>query len=97
MQKVTHYISSGWPRSKKNVPEDAADFWHIRDELYTADGIIFAGERIVIAEKLRSQMLALLHESHFGIEKKFKSSTNYVLTSYDERFRGKDIKSFNLF
>ena len=34
-----------------------------------ADGIVFSHQRIVVPQSLQSQMLSLIHESHFGIEK----------------------------
>ena len=69
LQKVLHYVMTGWPSSKKQAFPSTKPFWHLRDELHYADGILFANERIVIPAKLQSYMLSLLHESHFGIEK----------------------------
>ena len=43
--------------------------WYLRDEFLTTNGVIFAGERIVIPVKLCPYLLAMLHESHFGMEK----------------------------
>ena len=37
--------------------------------IYVADGIVFSDQRMVVPQSLRSQMLGLIHESHFRIEK----------------------------
>ena len=34
-----------------------------------ANGIVFSNQPIVVPQSLQSQMLSLIHESHFGIEK----------------------------
>ena len=69
LQKVKAFCLSGWPRSIKNVPQPVRPFWHKRDVLHVADDIVFADQRIVVPAALQTQMLALIHESHFGIEK----------------------------
>ena len=38
-------------------------------EMSTSDGLLFAGERIVIPESMRQDMLHSLHEPHRGMEK----------------------------
>ena len=42
-------------------------YWNIRDELSTYNGIVFTGERIIIPESLRADILEILHKSHSGI------------------------------
>ena len=39
------------------------------DELSNIDGVIMKGQRVVVPEKMRAQMLNLIHEGHMGIEK----------------------------
>ena len=69
MQKVKLYCQTTWPRSQKNVIFSARLYWNIRDTLYVADGIVFSDQRIVVPQSLQSQMLGLIHESQFGVEK----------------------------
>ena len=38
-------------------------------ELSVVDGVLLKGERVVVPESLKAQMLTLIHEGHFGIEK----------------------------
>ena len=39
------------------------------DELCVVDGVILMGERVVVPDNLKAQMLTLIHEGHLGIEK----------------------------
>ena len=38
-------------------------------ELSVVDGVLLKGERVVVPESLKAQMLTLIHEGHLGIEK----------------------------
>ena len=69
LQKVKLYCQTTWPRSQKNVVFSVCPHWNIRYTLYVTDGIVFSDQRIVVPQSLQSQMLGLIHESHFGIEK----------------------------
>ena len=69
LQQIKRLILDGWPKSIKGIPAEARPYWNIRDELHIAEGVIFVGERVVIPEQLRKQMLLLVHESHLGAEK----------------------------
>ena len=69
LQTVVRYCQHEWPRSQKNVPVECRKYWHIRDSFYVCDGILFFGDRIFVPLQLRPEMLKLIHESHFGVEK----------------------------
>ena len=69
LQRVKKYCSTRWPKAQKNVPCDVQSYWPSRDTLHTADGIVFGSDRIVIPVRLRSHMLNLIDQSHFGMEK----------------------------
>ena len=62
-------IKSGWPGAKSAVDPRVAEYWNIRDELYEADGILFKGQKIIVPQSLRKEMLARIHEGHLGEEK----------------------------
>ena len=68
-QKVKLYRQTIWPRYQKNIIFSVRPDWNIRDTLYVPNGIVFNDQRIVVPQSLQSQMLGLIHESHFGIEK----------------------------
>lgn len=66
---VMKYVQNGWPDSRKDSHKNVDDYWNLRDELSIIDGIMFKGERIVVPEALRPEMLIKIHTSHLGIEK----------------------------
>ena len=69
LQRLLQVVMNGWPESRTAVPEDVRPYWNMRDEMSADDGLVFAGERIVIPESMRSDMLEVLHEPHMGMEK----------------------------
>ena len=67
LQMLRRTIFNGWPANKQDVPDPVMPYWNIRDELSTYNGIVFKGERIIIPESLRAEILEILHKSHSGI------------------------------
>ena len=67
LQMLRRTIFNGWPANKQDVPDPVMPYWNIRDELSTYNGIVFNGERIIIPESLRAEILEILHKSHSGI------------------------------
>ena len=39
------------------------------DELSVVDGVLLKGQRVVVPDSMKTQMLTLIHEGHLGIEK----------------------------
>ena len=58
-----------WPKKKHSASSILQDYWPVKDEVCIADGLLCVGDHIVIPSSLKSEMLALLHESHMGAEK----------------------------
>ena len=65
MKKVKIFIQDGWPAER---PPDVMPYYHICDELVYEKGIILKGERFVIPQVLRKEMLEELHHPHMGLE-----------------------------
>lgn len=61
-QNVKQYVVNGWPKSK--MP---AEFFQVKDLLTVQDGILLKGVRIYIPAVLREEMLAKIHDGHFGV------------------------------
>ncbi|KAK3085115.1 hypothetical protein FSP39_024657 [Pinctada imbricata] len=53
---------------QKSVPESLVAYFDVRDELSVQNGIVFKGNRAVIPQNLRKDMLERIHASHIGIE-----------------------------
>ena len=62
-------VYKGWPKYHRDCPVNLRPYWELRDRLSIEDGLIVVGERVIIPEPLRKQMLDNLHEGHMGIEK----------------------------
>ncbi|KAJ8887318.1 hypothetical protein PR048_013533 [Dryococelus australis] len=61
-------IKEGWPGRKSDIPECVQEYWHCRDELSVHDGTIFRGERLVVLQEMRVEILMKAHASHQGLE-----------------------------
>ena len=68
MQSLTHYIINGWPPTKDHLPQPLQTYWHFREELSVADGILLKGTRAIVPPSLRPSMLTKIHHSHRGPE-----------------------------
>ena len=67
-QELKKVILSGWAEHKQDVPNAAAPYFNVRDELAVQNGVIFRGERAVVPKSLLKEMLKLIHSSHIGVE-----------------------------
>ena len=67
-QTLMNYCRVGWPNS---CPEDPQikPYWIVRFDLSVQEDILLYRSRLVIPEKLRSEMLERLHTGHQGIVK----------------------------
>ena len=66
---ISKLIKEGWPDHRSNVSVKAREYCHHRNYLSEYDGILLKGAQIIIPQSMRNEMLVILHESHFGIEK----------------------------
>ena len=69
MGKLSQTIAGGWSIHRRDCDPLIRQYWPIRDELHVIQGVTYAGERVVISNNMRSEMLQKLHESHLGMEK----------------------------
>lgn len=67
-QSLIHHISTGFPANRQDIPATLQDFWKLRDDLSTEDGLVLYGSRLVIPISLRRHVLSRLHDSHRGVE-----------------------------
>lgn len=69
MKILKKYITDGWPDSKHMISELAKPYFHFKEELSVANGLILKNTRVVVPKSLRKDMLERIHYSHLGIEK----------------------------
>ena len=65
---LKNQIIKGWPDKRDECPMTLRDFWGYRDELSILDGLVLKGTRIIVPKSCHDEVLAKLHEGHFGIE-----------------------------
>ncbi|KAK7885968.1 hypothetical protein WMY93_025589 [Mugilogobius chulae] len=54
---------------RRHCPPLAQEYWNHRDEISEAEGIMFKGEKIIVPQSLRQDMLDRIHAGHMGVEK----------------------------
>ena len=62
-------ILHGWPETPRQVPKSIRQYWSCRNELSLEDGLIMFGERIIIPQTKREEVLQKLHYGHQGVSK----------------------------
>lgn len=67
LQSLKEVITNGWPKEKFMVPEDVKQYFSLRDEITSENDILFRGDRIIVPEKLRLNLMNRVHTSHLGI------------------------------
>ena len=65
MRKLYGYTLHGWTSTGKR---ELSFYFSLRNELTINDGLLYRGSRIVIPKAIQSEVIALLHEGHVGID-----------------------------
>lgn len=60
-------IHQGWPSDKNQTPLSIRQYWIHREDLVTANGLVFKGTRLVIPQSIRNELTQRAHASHLGI------------------------------
>lgn len=69
ISQIINYYNTGWPASKKSIPENLRHYWKLKDDIAVNDNIAYYNDRIIVPKQLRAEFLKLLHKSHNGIVK----------------------------
>ena len=57
LQSLKHYISTGWPSKRSQIPVSLHPYWNFRDELMVESGILMKNSKVLIPETLRQKYL----------------------------------------
>ena len=68
LQSLKHYISTGWPSKRSQIPMFLHPYWNFRDELTIESGILMKNSKVLIPETLKQKYLRQIHQGHQGIE-----------------------------
>ena len=79
-------VTQGWPEKIKDLPPELQPYCTFREAITIADGLLLKGNRIIIPDKDRPQILKQIHEGHLGIQKCLHraKATVYWPKLYDE-------------
>ena len=74
MQILRDTVLESWPQRKDQVPPIIRPYWNFRDEITFVEEMLFKGQKLIEPKSLRNEMLAIIHESHLGLNrcKKYK-------------------------
>ena len=89
LRSVHKYLMTTWPNIA-TINQSVRMFYTVRKSLSTEDGCIFYGNRIVIPEKYRNDILKSLHNSHTGSTRMKMVGRSYVYWPHID----KDIENF---
>ena len=73
------------PEQRKQCPAELWEYWNFRCELVIDDGLVLKGNRLVIPEELRTDVLKAIHTGHQG-------ETKCVLLAHETVFLTRDDK-----
>ena len=68
LQMLIETIIQGWPEDKCNLSPAITPYFNYREEMTVQDGLIFRGDRVLVPQSLRSEMMKAVHSTHSGIE-----------------------------
>ena len=52
LTRLSHYINTGFPCEKKNLPTDLQEYWNYRDTLSIENGLLTCGSRIIVPQEM---------------------------------------------
>ena len=79
-------VKQGWPQMIQDLPPELKPFWTFREVITIADGLLLKGDRIIVPERARKEILEQIHHGHLGIQKclQWAKATVYWPGLYDE-------------
>lgn len=86
---VKNYYFNGWPETKKKVALCAQPYFHLREQIFVKDDILFKNKCVIIPHKMRKSMLILIHEGHQGFNRSLARAKNVLFWP----FMASDIKN----
>ena len=66
MKLLLHTTKNGFPASRSDLHDSISRYWCIRKELWHQDDVVYFGDRLVMPEKFRKDVLDILHVAHQG-------------------------------
>jgi hypothetical protein len=88
LQLIVGLVNKGWPEHKRDCPVPAKPYWSERANLSTARGLLLRGQQVVVPYSLQREILASVHDGHFGETKSLERAKSAVFwPGYVEQIR----------
>ena len=68
LRKLRNFVEFGWPDHLKDVDQSVASYWDFKEYICVSDDLLFKGDRLIVPESMRAEMLKAIHQGHFGSE-----------------------------
>ena len=62
-------VKQGWPQIIQDLQLELKPFWTFCEVIIIADGLLLKGDRIIVPQKARKEILKQIHHGHLGIQK----------------------------
>ena len=69
LQRLRTLVIQGWPSHRSSVPPEVYPYWPLQGVSHEEEGLLYAGERLLVPVGMRTELLRRLHEGHAGAEK----------------------------
>lgn len=97
MQSLVHYIFLDWPPTKDHLPQQLQAFWHFREELSIADGILSARD-VVFWPNISKDIEEFCHFcstcTQYGKQAAAKPMLSHPIPTLPWQFVSQDIFAF---
>ena len=67
LQKVIEYVTSEWPETSSDCPNDVVSYWNVRDEITMGHGLLYKGNQMIVPNDMRKYVKEQIHTGHLGI------------------------------
>ena len=69
LSMLLRFVREGFPNDKRYLSSEMKQYAQLNGDIYELEGILFFDGRLIVPLSMRSSMLSLVHEGHFGIDK----------------------------
>ena len=67
LRAVKKYYYKGWTNIGKEMRGNISKYISIKNDIHVTDNLVFYENRLIVPCTMRSKILEILHEGHFGI------------------------------
>ena len=69
LQLLKSVVRKGWPEKRSQFPAPVKQYWPVKDQLSSVEGVLLYGSRLIVPMSLRRETTDGIHDGHFGESK----------------------------